>query len=391
MNTRSEHQEKSLTAGNHGENLYACPMHPEIKSDMPGKCRLCGMVLVRNQISDIRYPKSDKHAGHSLEMFIKKFWLSLALTLPVVFVSDVVQEFFGFSVDKNVSQIVSLILGSVVFFYGGSIFIKGAISELKSKLPGMMSLIALAISAAYIFSVFAVLLKSGESLFWELTTLITIMLLGHWLEMRAVKGVQDALKELSKLLPDKAELVLSNELSKGTNIKTKLVNISELKVGDVILVKPGEKIAADGRVAQGNSEVDESMVTGESRPVKKQESSEVIAGTINGDGSLLVKIEKIGENTFLAGVMKLVAEAQASKSKLQVLSDKAAFVLTLTALGVGSLAFGAWLFLKAGFNFALERLVSVLVIACPHALGLAVPLVASISTTKAAQNGFFSF
>src|SRR3990170_4158995 len=165
MNTRSEHQEKSLTAGNHGENLYACPMHPEIKSDMPGKCRLCGMVLVRNQISDIRYPKSDKHAGHSLEMFIKKFWLSLALTLPVVFVSDVVQEFFGFSVDKNVSQIVSLILCSVVFFYGGSIFIKGAISELKSKLPGMMSLIALAISAAYIFSVFAVLLKSGESLF----------------------------------------------------------------------------------------------------------------------------------------------------------------------------------------------------------------------------------
>ena len=369
---------------------YVCPMHPEITSDKPGRCSICGMALEKVSHGGdhgVTPAKSaaghglDKHAGHSLEMFMKKFWLSLALTLPVVFVSEVVQKFFGFSVDKNISEIISLVLGSAVFFYGGTVFIKGAISEIRARLPGMMTLIALAISAAYVFSVFAVLLESGEPLFWELVTLITIMLLGHWLEMKSVQGVQDALGELAKLIPDKAEKILPNG-------KTEIVSLSELKINDVLLIRPGSKIPADAKVIRGESEVDESLVTGESRPVKKTLDSEVIAGTVNGDGSLEVKVSRLGEQTFLAGVMKLVAEAQTSKSKLQVLSDKAAFVLTIVALAVGSLSFGLWLLAKASFSFAVERLVSVLVIACPHALGLAVPLVASISTTKAAKNGF---
>ena len=369
---------------------YVCPMHPEITSDKPGRCSICGMALEKVSHGGdhgVTPAKSaaghglDKHAGHSLEMFMKKFWLSLALTLPVVFVSEVVQKFFGFSVDKNISEIISLVLGSAVFFYGGTVFIKGAISEIRARLPGMMTLIALAISAAYVFSVFAVLLESGEPLFWELVTLITIMLLGHWLEMKSVQGVQDALGELARLIPDKAERISQDG-------KTQIVSLSELKINDVLLIRPGSKIPADAKVIRGESEVDESLVTGESRPVKKTLDSEVIAGTVNGDGSLEVKVSRLGEQTFLAGVMKLVAEAQTSKSKLQVLSDKAAFVLTIVALAVGSLSFGLWLLAKASFSFAVERLVSVLVIACPHALGLAVPLVASISTTKAAKNGF---
>ncbi len=369
---------------------YVCPMHPEITSDKPGRCSICGMALEKVSHGGdhgVTPAKSaaghglDKHAGHSLEMFMKKFWLSLALTLPVVFVSEVVQKFFGFSVGKNISEIISLVLGSAVFFYGGTVFIKGAVSEIRARLPGMMTLIALAISAAYVFSVFAVLLESGSPLFWELVTLITIMLLGHWLEMKSVQGVQDALGELAKLIPDKAEKILPNG-------KTEIVSLSELKINDVLLIRPGSKIPADAKVIRGESEVDESLVTGESRPVKKTLGSEVIAGTVNGDGSLEVKVSRLGEQTFLAGVMKLVAEAQTSKSKLQVLSDKAAFVLTIIALAVGSLSFGLWLLAKASFSFAVERLVSVLVIACPHALGLAVPLVASISTTKAAKNGF---
>ena len=369
---------------------YVCPMHPEITSDKPGRCSICGMALEKVSHGGdhgVTPAKSaaghglDKHAGHSLEMFMKKFWLSLALTLPVVFVSEVVQKFFGFSVGKNISEIISLVLGSAVFFYGGTVFIKGAVSEIRARLPGMMTLIALAISAAYVFSVFAVLLESGSPLFWELVTLITIMLLGHWLEMKSVQGVQDALGELAKLIPDKAEKILPNG-------KTEIVSLSELKINDVLLIRPGSKIPADAKVIRGESEVDESLVTGESRPVKKTLGSEVIAGTVNGDGSLEVKVSRLGEQTFLAGVMKLVAEAQTSKSKLQVLSDKAAFVLTIVALAVGSLSFGLWLLAKASFSFAVERLVSVLVIACPHALGLAVPLVASISTTKAAKNGF---
>ena len=308
----------------------------------------------------------NKHAGHSTEAFLKKFWVSLVLTVPVV-------------IFRN-SQYIPIIFGSIVFFYGGWIFLQGAVQELKAKLPGMMTLIGLAISTAYIYSVGVVIIGRVETLFWELTTLITVMLLGHYMEMRAVSGAQGALKELSKLLPDTAEV--------ARNGNFKIIGISELKENDVIFVRPGGRIPADGTVIEGKSEINESMITGESAPVHKEPGREAIAGTVNGDGSLRIRIIKVGEHTFLAGVMRLVKEAQASKSRLQILSDRAAFYLTVVAIGAGGLTFILWILAKAGLGFSLERLVAVLVIACPHALGLAVPLVAAISTTMAAKNGF---
>jgi len=248
----------------------------------------------------------------------------------------------------------------------------------------MMTLIALAIITAYSYSVYTVFSEDGEALFWELATLITVMLLGHWIEMRAVSGAQGALKELSKLLPDTAERV-------GTDGKKEIVAVEALRVGDRVFVRPGVRVPADGKVTEGKSHVDESMVTGESAPVSKESGSAVIAGTINKDGALTIEVQKIGEETFLSGIMRLVEEAQASKSRLQVLSDRAAYFLTFIAIGAGGLTFTLWLLPSvgnAGIGFSLERLVAVLVIACPHALGLAVPLVASISTTMAARNGF---
>ncbi|OGZ64818.1 MAG: copper-translocating P-type ATPase [Candidatus Staskawiczbacteria bacterium RIFCSPLOWO2_01_FULL_40_39] len=322
----------------------------------------------------------EKHQGHSTTMFLRKFWVSLILTIPVLLYADVVKKIFQWSLpDFPGSKYLPLLLGSIVFFYGGWVFLKGALREIQGRLPGMMTLIAIAISAAYFWSVYAVFVNK-EALFWELTTLITIMLLGHWLEMRAVSGAQGALKELSKLLPDTAEVIRN-----GTN---KIVSLSELKENDIVLVKPGGKIPADGKIVEGESDVNESMVTGESKPVPKKITDSIIAGTINGDGALKINISKIGEKTFLAGIMRLVAEAQTSKSKLQILSDKAAFYLTIIAIIGGIVTLIAWLLAGAEVSFAVARLVAVLVIACPHALGLAVPLVASISTTKAAQNGF---
>ena len=324
---------------------------------------------------------SDKHTGHNAAGFLKKFWLSLILTIPVVIYSDLPQVLFNWQAPIFVgSRYLPFILGSVVFFYGGWVFIIGAYRELKAKLPGMMTLIGLAISVAYLYSVYAVYSINGHDLFWELTTLITIMLLGHWLEMRAVSGAQGALKELVKLLPDMAEVIRDG--------KTEIIPLQELKINDLVFVRPGSKIPADGIVVEGQSEANESMMTGESAPVAKKPDSEVIAGTINGDGSLKIKITKIGENTFLAGIIRLVNEAHASKSKMQILADRAAFYLTIIAVTAGILTFILWLLANAGISFALERLVAVLVIVCPHALGLAIPLVASISTTLAAQHGF---
>ena len=311
-----------------------------------------------------------KHAGHGHIDFLGKFWFSLVLTLAVVFLT---------------SGYLDLILGSVVFFYGGWVFLASARKELRARLPGMMTLIALAISAAYLWSIYAVF-AGEEALFWELTTLITIMLLGHWLEMRAVSGAQGALRELSKLLPDMAEIILENSKSQAPN--TKQILISELKEENLVFVRPGAKIPADGVIVEGETDINESMITGESKPVAKKENDSVIAGTINGDGSLKVKVTQIGEHTFLAGVMRLVAEAETSKSRLQILSDRAALYLTFVAVIGGAATLAAWLIAGAEVSFAVARLVAVLVIACPHALGLAVPLIASISTTKAAQNGF---
>lgn len=322
----------------------------------------------------------NKHEGHSLNVFKTKFWVSLALSVPLVVYSDVLQEILGYTAPAFAGVLyIQLILASVIFFYGGWVFIASAYREIKAKLPGMMTLIALAIVVAYIYSVAVMFLGGGEALFWELATLITIMLLGHWLEMRAVSGAQSALKELSKLLPDRAEVV--------RNGKTEIIPLAELEKGDVVLVRPGGRIPADGTVKEGVSDVNESVATGESKPVLKKEGSAVIAGTTNGDGSLKIEVTKIGEETFLAGVMRLVAEAQSSKSRLQALSDKAAFYLTIIAVAAGGVTLTVWLALSDA-AFAVNRMVAVLVIACPHALGLAIPLVASISTAKAARSGF---
>lgn len=324
----------------------------------------------------------DKHAGHHTADFLTKFWISLLLTIPILAYSDLPEAFLGWSAPSFPgSAYLPALLGTIVFFYGGWVFIKGAWDELKARLPGMMTLIALAISAAYLYSMWGTLFGGGMVLYWELATLIAVMLVGHWVEMKAVQSAKGALRELAKLLPDTAEVLRGNAIVQ--------VPIAQLRQGDVVLVRPGGKIPADGTIVEGDSDLNESLITGESKPVHKTVGAEVIAGSINGDGSLNVRIEKLGEHTFLAGIMRLVAEAESSKSRLQLLSDRAAFYLTLVAIGAGGSTLVAWLVAGAGLGFSIERLVAVLVIACPHALGLAIPLVASISTTLASKNGFF--
>ena len=276
------------------------------------------------------------------------------------------------------SAYVPFIFSSVIFFYGGLVFIKSALGEIKAKLPGMMTLISLAIITSYVYSIATQFFIKGEGFFWELATLVTIMLLGHWLEMASVAKATSALDAIAQLLPDTAE--------KLVNGKPQSVKVSELKVGDKVLVRPGMSIPVDGKVIDGSSSVNEAAITGESKSVHKTVDDEVIAGTNNQDGSLTVQITRVGEDTALAGIMKLVAEAQSSKSQVQILADKAAFVLTIVAIITAIVTFIAWTFAKDS-AFALERAVTVLIIACPHALGLAIPLVVSISTTIATRNG----
>lgn len=379
------YQINNMNNHNHNsqETTYTCPMHPEVQQDKSGMCPECGMQLVptkRKIHTHETHDDFDKHKGHSTNIFKVKFWVSLILSIPIVVYSDVVQKLLGFQAPVfSGSAYLQFVLASIIFFYGGWVFIASAYRELKARLPGMMTLIALAISVAYFYSVAITFLGKGETLYWELATLITIMLLGHWIEMRAVSGAQGALKELSKLLPDTAEVIRGG--------KTEIIPLSELKKGDVVFVKPGGRIPADGIVKDGMSDVNESVATGESKPVSKKVGSAVIAGTTNEDGSLKIMVTKIGDETFLAGVMRLVAEAQSSKSRLQILSDRAAYYLTIIAVVTGGATLATWLAL-ADPAFAINRMVAVLVIACPHALGLAIPLVASISTTKAARNGF---
>ncbi len=319
----------------------------------------------------------NKHAGHSPEMFRQKFWLSLVLTIPTILYSSMVQQWLHFSMPNfSGSRYVPLVFGTTLFFYSGTVFIKGAIAELKSRQPGMMTLISQAITVAFVYSLATVFFLIGSEFFWELSTLITIMVFGHWMEMKSVSNAQNALKELSKLLPDTAEMENGRQVA-----------ISHLKVGDIILARPGAKIPADGIVVEGNSLVNEAIITGESEPLKKIVNSEVIAGTINVNGSLKVKVTKVGESTALAGIMRLVNEAQNSKSRTQILADKAAFYLTIASTVAGISTLIAWLAKGADVSFAIERTVTVLVIACPHALGLAVPLVTAISTSLAARKG----
>lgn len=321
----------------------------------------------------------DKHAGHSVAMFRSKFWVSLVLTIPILIYSPSIQEWLNFNpVNFPGANYVPFILSTLIFFYGGLVFLKGAVAEIKVRLPGMMTLIGMAITVAFVYSTFVQFGLAGEPFFWELATLITIMLLGHWLEMVSVSKSENALEAISKLLPDKAE--------KLVNGKPQTVLVSDLKVEDLVLIRPGANIAVDGVVVNGTSSVNEAAITGESKPVNKTVGDEVVAGTINQDGSLTVKITKIGEDTALAGIKRLVAEAQVSKSHVQILADKAALVLTVIAIVAGLITFIVWLAVK-DTGFALERSVTVLVIACPHALGLAVPLVVSISTSLSARNG----
>jgi P-type Cu2+ transporter len=323
----------------------------------------------------------DKHAGHSPEMFRQKFWLSLVLTLPVVFWADHVQMLLGYEAPVFPgSDWIGPVLGSVIFFYGGWVFLKGAAHELRDRLPGMMTLISLAITVAFVFSwVVQIGVIDALALWWELATLVTIMLLGHWIEMKSIMQAQGALQELAKLLPDEATRV--------TDAGEERVPVTDLREGDLVLVRPGESIPVDGVVRKGSSDLNEAMITGESRPVKKGEGDEVIAGTINGEGSLRVEVTGTGENTKLSGIMRLVSDAQHSKSRSQHLADRAAQMLTGVAVLAAIITLIAWQFIGAPIDFSIVRVVTVLVIACPHALGLAVPLVVAISTTLGARGG----
>ena len=321
----------------------------------------------------------DKHAGHSVAMFRDRFWLSFALTLPVVFYSETIQEWFGYTAPTFPgSEWVAPILGTFIFVYGGSPFLKGAVQEARDRQPGMMLLIGMAITVAFLASAATTLGWFDLEFWWELAALITIMLLGHWMEMRAIGQARGALVALAELLPDEAERVVEDG--------TETVTLADLSVDDVVLVRPGGRIPADGEIVSGEVEVDESMVTGESKPVARQPGDRVVAGTIATDNSIRVRITAVGEDTALAGIQRLVAEAQESRSRAQVLADRAAALLFYIAVAAALVTFVAWLLVEQP-DQAVVSAVAVLVIACPHALGLAIPLVIAISTSMAARNG----
>ncbi|MBS3809201.1 MAG: cadmium-translocating P-type ATPase [Desulfobacterales bacterium] len=314
--------------------------------------------------------------------FKKRFWISLAITVPVLFLSPMIQSFLGLrELGFAGDQYVLFALSTAIFFYGGWPFLKGIFDELKKFQPGMMTLIAVAIATAYIYSSVVVFGLAGKVFFWELATLIDIMLLGHWIEMRSVMGASRALEELAKLMPSDAHKVMDDG-------STKDVSIQEIQAGDRVLVKPGEKVPVDGEVADGQSSVNESMVTGESRPVSKSAGTQVIGGSVNGEGSLTVTVQKTGKDSYLSQMIDLVEQAQQSKSRSQDLANRAALWLTIIALTCGAITLVIWLaFMGRDFAFSLERTVTVMVITCPHALGLAVPLVVAVSTALSAKNG----
>lgn len=375
-------------------------MHPQILKDEPGKCPLCGMNLIplggtarpekdehshhhqnhdHHSKSDNSAAGFDKHAGHHTPDFLKRFWITLVLSVPVLLLSHMIQQWLGFTIAFQGDKYVLLVLGSIIYFYGGMPFFKGFLGEVKAGAIGMMTLVALAITVAYVYSVAVVFGLPGMDFFWELATLIVIMLLGHWLEMRSQMAASKALQSLVALLPN--DVTVEHN---GSPVKIKL---EQLKNGDTVIIRPGEKVAADGLIVEGSSYLNESMLTGESVPVRKESGGKVIAGSINGDGALKIKATGVGKDSYLNKVINLVQDAQAAKSNTQNLADKVAKWLTIVAIVVGVGTFAYWYITMGDLAFALERMVTVMVTACPHALGVAIPLVVAISTTLSATNG----
>jgi len=369
--TNHDHQHHSIGAeSGHSQHLQAA--EAEHAARVPG-----GMDVHA-------HAAHDKHAGHSVAMFRDRFWGTLVLTLPTLLWGHMLQSALGYTAPSfEGAHLIPALFGTAVFAYGGIPFLQGAIREIRDRLPGMMTLISLAITVAFVFSAAVFVGFPGMPLWEELATLVTIMLLGHWMEMRSISQAQGALGELAKLLPATAVRVHGQ----GAEERLTEVSVDQLVVGNVVLVRPGANVPADGVVRAGRSSVNEALLTGESAPVAKAEGDRVIAGASNGSGSLRVEVTGTGERTALAGIMRLVAQAQSSRSRAQALADRAAFWLTWVALGAGAVTFAAWIATGATAAVAVERLVTVLVIACPHALGLAVPLVLAISTTLGAHGG----
>jgi len=361
----SEHDEHDVRAGEHAEHGEEHTGHEG--HDMP-----------MGEHGD--HAAHVDHTGHEM-MFRQRFWVCLVLSIPVLLYSTMIQEWLGFSMPAFLgSSWITPVFSVIIFLYGGIPFLNMARPEIKNRRPGMMTLISLAISVAFFYSLAALLLPTESSFFWELVTLIDIMLLGHWLEMRSVRQASGALNELAKLMPDTAERIRKD----GSTVE---IPVSQLKNDDLVLVRPGESVPADGQVEEGESDLNESMITGESKPVTKAPGEQVIAGTINGDGSLRVRVTATGDQTALAGIMRLVEQAQQSKSNTQILADRAAGWLFYVALGVAAITAIGWM-IAVGFDVdVIARVATVLVIACPHALGLAVPLVVAITTAMGAQNG----
>lgn len=324
----------------------------------------------------------DKHEGHSPEMFRDRLWVSIALTIPILYFSEQIQDWFGYEAFSFPGvEWINPILATVLFVYAGSVFLKGGLAEIRARVPGMMTLISLAISVAYIYSVAVSLGLDGKPFYWELATLLDVMLLGHWIEMRSVESASRALEHLAAMVPPVAHRLTDDET-------TDEVAVDDLVTGDLILIRPGEQVPADGEITEGVSTANEAFLTGESRPVTKQVADEVIAGAVNGEGALTVQITRTGVATTLSQMMRLVEEAQASRGRFQALADRAAFWLTVIAIGVSIPTLFAWLvFGTSGATFAVARAVTVLVIACPHALGLAIPLVNVNATGVSARNG----
>lgn len=382
---------------------FTCPMHTEVISDKPGNCPKCGMSLVpadentkREKTRRSEHGMTHKmhnsthdtnthtgHAGHDhhamIEDFKKRFYVVLVLTGPIMLLSQMIQHWLNIHFNFQGSHYVLLLLSSIVFFYGGLPFLSGWLDEMKTWKPGMMTLIGFAITVAYVYSVATIFGLKGMDFFWELTTLILIMLLGHWIEMKSVAGASRELELLVQLMPSEAHLVHDGGV---TDVKTET-----LKENNIVLIKPGEKVPADGLITEGESSLNESMLTGESKPVEKNKNDKVIAGSINGNGSLKISVLHSSKDSYLAQVIKLVQDAQQSKSKTQLLADKAAQWLAIIAILAGIATFLAWSFSGKDLAFSIERMVTVIVICCPHALGLAVPLVVAKSTSLSAKNG----